>query len=237
MEPSNQLRMMVYASLFAALTAVGAFLAIPIGPVPIVLQNMLVYLAGLLLGGRWGLASVGVYLLAGACGLPVFAGGLGGISRFIGPTGGYLIGYLPTVFLIGKMSQKANPRVVSDVLAMICGTLVLYACGVSWLKIVTGLSAAKALALGMHAAGVMAQALGMVDAAFVARQRACLSAYGLPVSWSDLPVEETLALMRHDKKARGGTMKFIVPDRLGHVVQRTDIDDSDVRNALTALRA
>ena len=149
MDSSNQLRMMVYASLFAALTAVGAFLAIPIGPVPIVLQNMFVYLAGLLLGGRWGLASVGVYLLAGACGLPVFAGGLGGIGRFIGPTGGYLIGYLPTVFLIGKMSQKANPRVVSDVLAMICGTLVLYACGVSWLKIVTGMPPAKALALGM----------------------------------------------------------------------------------------
>jgi len=66
--------MMVYASLFAALTAVGAFVAIPIGPVPIVLQNMFVYLAGLLLGSRWGLASVGVYLLAGTCGLPVFAG-------------------------------------------------------------------------------------------------------------------------------------------------------------------
>jgi biotin transport system substrate-specific component len=105
MDSSNELRMMVYASLFAALTAVGAFLAIPIGPVPIVLQNMFVYLAG----GRWGLASVGVYLLAGACGLPVFAGGLGGISRFIGPTGGYLIGYLPAVFLIGKISFLKKP--------------------------------------------------------------------------------------------------------------------------------
>jgi biotin transport system substrate-specific component len=76
MNSSNQLRMMVYASLFAALTAAGAFLAIPIGPVPIVLQNMFVFLAGLLLGPRWGLASVAVYLLAGAFGLPVFAGGL-----------------------------------------------------------------------------------------------------------------------------------------------------------------
>ncbi|NIA14913.1 MAG: 3-dehydroquinate synthase [Nitrospiraceae bacterium] len=95
----------------------------------------------------------------------------------------------------------------------------------------------EAVALGMHAAGVMAEALGMVDAAFVERQRACLTAYGLPVTWRDLPVAETLALMRHDKKARGGTMKFIVPDRLGHVVQRTDIAESDVRNALEALRA
>jgi biotin transport system substrate-specific component len=167
-DSSNQLRMMVYASLFAALTAVGAFLAIPIGPVPIVLQNMFVYLAGLLLGGRWGLASVGVYLLAGACGLPVFAGGLGGISRFIGPTGGYLIGYLPAVFLIGKISQKAKPRVVSDVLAMICGTLVLYACGVSWLKIVTGMSPAKALALGM-VPFLIGDALKIVAAAGIAK--------------------------------------------------------------------
>jgi polyribonucleotide nucleotidyltransferase len=130
-DSSNQLRMMVYASLFAALTAVGAFLAIPIGPVPIVLQNMFVYLAGLLLGGRWGLASVGVYLLAGACGLPVFAGGLGGISRFIGPTGGYLIGYLPAVFLIGTMSQKANPRVVSDVLESNGSSSMATVCGAS----------------------------------------------------------------------------------------------------------
>ncbi len=149
MDSSNQLRMMVYASLFAALTAVGAFLAIPIGPVPIVLQNMFVYLAGLLLGSRWGLASVGVYLLAGACGLPVFAGGLGGIGRIVGPTGGYLIGYLPTVFLIGKISNRANPRAIFDVLAMICGSVALYACGITWLKIVTGMTIAKALAVGM----------------------------------------------------------------------------------------
>ncbi len=148
MDSSNQLRMMVYASLFAALTAVGAFLAIPIGPVPIVLQNMFVYLAGLLIGSRWGLASVGVYLLAGACGLPVFAGGLGGFGRIVGPTGGYLIGYLPTVYIIGKISARTQQRVITDVLAMICGTVVLYACGVTWLKIVTGMTLAKALAAG-----------------------------------------------------------------------------------------
>ena len=149
MDSSNQLRMMVYAALFAALTAVGAFLSIPVGPVPIVLQNMFVYLTALLLGGRWGLASVGVYLLAGACGLPVFAGGLGGVGRLIGPTGGYLIGYLPTVYLIGKIAHKDHPRVFTDVLAMICGTVVLYTCGVTWLKIITGMPLMKALALGM----------------------------------------------------------------------------------------
>ena len=68
MDPSaQQLKRMVYAALMAALTAAGAYIAIPIGPVPIVLQNLFIMLAGLLLGGRWGLISVGVYLLAGFC--------------------------------------------------------------------------------------------------------------------------------------------------------------------------
>ena len=168
MDSSNQLRMMVYASLFAALTAIGAFLAVPIGPVPIVLQNMFVYLAGLLMGSRWGLASVGVYLLAGACGLPVFAGGLGGIGRIVGPTGGYLIGYLPAVYIIGKISARTHQGAVYDVLAMICATVVLYACGVSWLKIVTGMTPAKALAVGM-APFLVGDALKIAAAAAIAK--------------------------------------------------------------------
>ncbi len=168
MDSSNQLRMMVYASLFAALTAVGAFIAIPIGPVPIVLQNMFVYLAGLLLGGRWGLASVGVYLLAGATGLPVFAGGLGGMGRFVGPTGGYLIGYLPAVYLIGTIAQRKYPRMVADVLAMICGTLVLYAFGVLWLKVVSGMSLTKTLAMGMYPF-LIGDAIKIAAAAVIAR--------------------------------------------------------------------
>jgi biotin transport system substrate-specific component len=141
---------MVYASLFAALTAAGAYLFIPIGPVPIVLQNMFVFLAGLLLGSRWGLASVGVYLLAGACGLPVFAGGTGGIGRFAGPTGGFLLGYLPVVFLIGWIAERGRGRMPWDVAAMILGATLLYACGVPWLKAVTGMSWSKALVVGMY---------------------------------------------------------------------------------------
>ncbi len=70
MNSSSQLRMLVFASLLAALMTAGAYISIPMGPVPIVLQNMFVFLAGLLLGSRWGLASVGVYLLAGPHRLP-----------------------------------------------------------------------------------------------------------------------------------------------------------------------
>lgn len=168
MNSPNQLRMLVFASLMAALMTAGAYISIPVGPVPIVLQNMFVFLAGLLLGSRWGLASVGVYLLAGACGLPVFAGGMGGIGRIFGPTGGYLIGYLPAVFIIGYISEKGNHRIPWDIAGMLIGTIVLYACGVTWLKTLTGMPWPKAFAVGMLPF-LVGDALKIVAAAAIAR--------------------------------------------------------------------
>lgn len=149
MVPAPSLRMTVYASLLAALIAAGAYLTIPIGPVPIVLQNLFVFLSGLLLGPRWGLASVGVYLLAGALGLPVFAGGVGGIGRFAGPTGGYLVGFVPAVYVIGRITEKFETRVVFDVAAMVLGSMVIYFFGIAWLKALTGMTLAKTLIVGM----------------------------------------------------------------------------------------
>ena len=145
---SEQLRLTVHASLLAALIAAGAFISVPIGPVPIVLQNMFVLLAGLLLGSRWGLAAVGIYLLAGACGLPVFAGGTGGIGRFAGPTGGYLIGYLPAVFVVGLLS--AYRKTALDIIGMILGTFIIYSFGIFWLQWITGMALSNALAVGMY---------------------------------------------------------------------------------------
>jgi biotin transport system substrate-specific component len=164
----DTLRRMVLASLFAAMMAVGAYISVPIGPVPIVLQNMFVFLAGILLGGRRGLASVGLYLLAGACGLPVFAGGTGGIGRFFGPTGGFLLGYLPVVFLIGWLSEHLPRRLGWDVGAMAAGALALYACGVPWLMAVTGMPFGKALAAGMLPF-LLGDALKIAAAALIAK--------------------------------------------------------------------
>ena len=168
MNTSTQLRMTVYASLLAALTAVGAYLSIPIGPVPIILQNMFVLLSGLLLGSRWGLASVGVYILAGACGLPVFAGGLGGISRIVGPTGGYILGYLPGVFITGLIAEKTGQRMIYDVIAMICGTIIIYSCGLIWLKVLTDMTLAKTFAVGMYPF-LIGDALKIAAAAAIAK--------------------------------------------------------------------
>jgi 3-dehydroquinate synthase len=90
----------------------------------------------------------------------------------------------------------------------------------------------EAIALGMCAAGALSQALGLVDTNFVERQRACFEAYELPTRWPDLPVEDVLAAMKHDKKARAGTLKFVVADSMGHVIHRTDITEDQTRDAL-----
>jgi biotin transport system substrate-specific component len=147
--PVKLLQQMVYASLFAALTAVGAYIYIPIGPVPIVLQNLFVLLAGLLLGSRWGFTSIGIYLLVGAIGIPVFAGGKGGIAHFLGPTGGYLIGFAISALITGFIAERSNGRTATDILAVVIGSLVTYAFGAPWLKVVTGMTWAKALMVGM----------------------------------------------------------------------------------------
>lgn len=149
MQSTDSLRMMVLSSLFAALIAAGAFLAIPVGPVPIYLANYFVLLAGLALGPRWGLAAVGTYLLAGALGLPVFSGGTGGLGRFWGPTGGYLLAYMPAVYLTGIVSNRVKPSVVLDIIAMLIATVVIYAMGVPWLKVLTGMSWQKSVAVGV----------------------------------------------------------------------------------------
>lgn len=149
--PLKELQSIVYASLFAALIACGAVLAIPIpvSPVPIILQNLFVLLAGLLLGGRWGLASVGIYILAGAVGLPVFTGGKGGVAHFFGPTGGYLAGFAVCALVTGLIAHQRETRTGRDIVAVIAGSLCVYAFGVPWLKAVTGMPWEKAFLAGM----------------------------------------------------------------------------------------
>ncbi len=173
---TSQLRLTVYASLFAALISAGAFMAIPIGPVPIVLQNMFVLLAGALLGWRWGGASVLVYLLAGAVGFPVFSAGRGGMAHLLGPTGGYLLSYIPAVVVVGIVSAKfavsdgGNTRkeAVGDALGMILGSVIVYGVGVPWLKLMTGLSWGKAFSLGMLPF-LIGDALKVIAAVYIAR--------------------------------------------------------------------
>jgi len=147
--PIEKLRLMVFGSLMAALTAVGAYIQVPIGPVPIVLSTLFVLLAGLLLGSRWGLASMGLYLVVGAIGMPVFAGGRGGLAHFLGPTGGYLLGYVLSAWVTGLISEHSRGLLIIEIFAVLIGSLAIYSLGVPWLKMVTQMTWSKTLMMGM----------------------------------------------------------------------------------------
>lgn len=106
----SKLKGMVFAALFAALTAAVAWFKIPLPftPVPITLQTLMVLLSGAMLGSYYGALSMIIYLIMGAIGLPVFAGGSSGVGALLGPTGGYLFSYPVAAFAIGKMLEKKN---------------------------------------------------------------------------------------------------------------------------------
>lgn len=143
-------KQIVYSALFIALISIGAMIAVPVGPVPIVLQNMFVLLAGLILPPAWAAGCVAIYLLMGFAGLPVFAGGTSGIGKVFGPTGGYLISYLPAAFLTSLISGSGEKRLVRDCTAAVSGMAIIYIFGVPWLKWVLAVSWGKALAVGMY---------------------------------------------------------------------------------------
>ncbi len=145
----TSLRGMVYASMFGALTAIGAYIIIPLPPVPITLQTLFLNLAGALLGGYLGALSQVVYILLGVIGLPVFAGGKAGLGVLIGPTGGYLFGFVAAAFVVGKLiALRKKPGLVWTVVSMVAGMVIIYSLGVFQLTLVAKLSVEKAITVG-----------------------------------------------------------------------------------------
>lgn len=123
-------------------------IAIPLWftPVPIATQNSVVLLMAVLLGARRGAAATFAFLAQGAFGLPVFSNGTGGFPVLLGPTGGYLIGYLIAAFVAGYIAEKR--RTVGNAFsAMTIGGLIIYLCGASYLATFVGIS--KAFFLGV----------------------------------------------------------------------------------------
>ena len=128
----KNVRKMVAASVFAALIAVCAWIAVPIPPVSFTLQTFGVLLALGVLEGRWGCACVGLYLLLGLMGLPVFSGFRGGASALIGPTGGFLWGFLAAALCYWALQRLGRLP------AMIGAQLVCYVCGCLWFAFYAG---------------------------------------------------------------------------------------------------
>lgn len=164
-------REMVTAALLAALLAASAWISIPVGAVPLTLQVFIVLLAGLLLTPRGAFAAVGVYVLLGAAGLPVFAGGLGGAGVLAGPTGGYLWGFVLAAVVVASVRRIAvTPRFATlvDAVALLLGVAVIYLIGWAQLAAVTGMGVWPAFAAGV-APFVAIDALKAVVALGVAR--------------------------------------------------------------------
>ncbi len=155
---------MALAGLFAALAAICSWISIPLGftPVPLNLATLSVFLAGGILGGRYGAISLSVYAMVGAVGAPVFAGFRGGFSVLAGPTGGFIIGYIVAAFITGvvvsaaykntkvlfvtagedqadTMSQAGTlRRTILTVAGMLAGLSACYVLGLAWFMISTG---------------------------------------------------------------------------------------------------
>lgn len=129
---------LILTALFAALTAVFSQIAIPIGPVPINLAMLSVFVAGGLLGVRRAMISQLVYVLLGAVGVPVFAGFKGGFAAIIGPTGGYIIGYILAAGTVALICWLWNKKIIALAVAMVAGLAVCYVFGTAWFVISTG---------------------------------------------------------------------------------------------------
>ena len=115
-------------AIFVVLMVVSAYIQIPFPFVPLTFQTVVAVLAGLLLGPRYGTASVCVYVLMGLLGLPVFSGG-GGIGYVVQLTFGYLLGFIAATFVSGFIAHKCRPSLRIFILAGVCGFLANYAVG------------------------------------------------------------------------------------------------------------
>ncbi len=117
-----------------ALITLAAKINVPTWPVPVTLQSFAIAALAAAFGARIGTATVALYLLEGAAGLPVFAGATAGIPYLMGPTGGFLLGFLPMAFIIGYAADRgASGKPVALFIAMLAGEAVLFALGFLWL--------------------------------------------------------------------------------------------------------
>ena len=128
-------RDMILVALFAALTAIGAFIRIPLYVVPFTLQFMFCAFSGMLLGSRLGALSQIVYVAIGLAGIPVFTKG-GGLNYVYQPTFGYLIGFILAAYVIGRITENKKFTFVRALAAALCGLIVVYTVGATYLYII-----------------------------------------------------------------------------------------------------
>jgi len=124
-------RDLIITALFTALTAVGGFISIPLGPVPLTLQTLFVVLSGLILGSKLGALSQITYVILCLIGVPIFSGGTGGLTTVVSPTFGFLVGFIVAAYVIGKLTEKSKSlsKIITSVLI---GSSVIYLIGIPY---------------------------------------------------------------------------------------------------------
>ncbi|MGN1385435.1 MAG: biotin transporter BioY [Bacillus sp. (in: firmicutes)] len=145
----SNLHYYIITALFTAFIAIFSQITIPLPLVPITGQTLAIGIAATILGRKYGTMSVLLYLIIGAVGVPVFAGMSGGIGKLVGPTGGYLVGFLPTAYIIGLMIEKTKLCFTNALIANIIGMIVTLTFGTIWLKISASLTWSAAIASGV----------------------------------------------------------------------------------------
>lgn len=131
---------------FIALIAAGSWVSIPFFPVPLTLQTFFVLLAGAVMRRR-AVVPVGLYLLLGALGLPVFHNATAGFGVLLGPTGGFIVGFVAAALVAGYAYEHPSDRV--RVAGLAAASLLVYLFGVSWLALSTGMGVLAAVIVGM----------------------------------------------------------------------------------------
>ena len=123
---------MTLVAIFTGLTAIGAFISIPIGEVAISMQSLFVILSGLILGAKLGALSQILYLLLGLIGVPIFTGFTGGLHSIMKPSFGFIIGFIFAAYIVGKIAHR-NQKPKSIWLASFIGTIVIYIFGLPYM--------------------------------------------------------------------------------------------------------
>lgn len=158
-QKAKDIALVISASWLLAISAQFAF-NLPFSPVPVTGQTLAVLLTGSLLGKNRGAAAVGLYLIQGAVGLPVFAGGKSGFITLAGPTGGYLIGFIAAAYIVGILAElRYNKSLGYIAFSMFVGNLVIYSFGLFWLVQFVGESSALQMGLFPFLVGDFAKIL------------------------------------------------------------------------------
>lgn len=143
---TNRLLNVIYVAMFTAIIAVSAQISIPTA-IPFTLQTLGVFVAGAMLGWKRSTLSVFIYILLAVVGVPVLANFSGGFDKVIGITGGYIIGFIFTAFIVGMITDKFGRKTGILIISMVAGLMVCYLFGTVWFCVISQTTFTKAIML------------------------------------------------------------------------------------------